>query len=451
MNKSPAGPLSVAQLVDVHADRFEAEYLAGRRPSLEAILQAVPDALRLPLFVSLLDLELELRRRAGEQPRPAEYQPRFPAYSQEIAQAFAQLGKLKLPSEMAAEKETFAGASNESSTLPPGAVGASRADATMVGSGGSLGPYQLLEKLGEGGMGAVYKARHTHLDKLVAIKVLPQHFTEKPEAVARFKREMKAVGRLTHANIVQAHDAGEIHGTHFLAMEYVEGIDLQKLVKDKGPLSPANACRALRQAAIALSAAHAAGLVHRDIKPSNLLVAKNGQIKVLDLGLALLAGDAGKATDLTAAGQAFGTPDYMAPEQWEDVHAADPRTDLYALGCTLFFLLTGHAPFEDDKHTSTVSKMTAHVLDTPTDLKAARADVPDGLVAIYQRLVAKLPADRFQNATELAEALHPLAAGKAKDDGGRMKDERVPGLVAFLGVLDAGHENRDQFLGFLAQ
>ena len=129
---------------------------------------------------------------------------------------------------------------------------------------------------------------------------------------------MKAVGKLTHANIVRAIDAGEIGGTHYLAMEFVEGTDLQKLVKEKGPFTPANACRAVRQAAIALAAAHAAGLIHRDIKPSNLLVAKNGQIKLLDLGLARLAGDAGTATDLTAAGQAFGTPDYMAPEQWED-------------------------------------------------------------------------------------------------------------------------------------
>lgn len=323
--------------------------------------------------------------------------------------------------------QTLAGGKNDAPTLPPMSEVPRTAEATMVGTGGTLGPYRLLEKLGEGGMGAVYKARHEHLDKLVAVKILPQHVTERPDAVARFKREMKAVGKITHPNIVQAFDAGEIGGTHYLAMEYVEGSDLHKLVKDKGPLSPANACRALRQAAIALAAAHAVGLVHRDIKPSNLLVAKNGQIKVLDLGLARLAGEANKATDLTAAGQAFGTPDYMAPEQWEDAREADPRTDLYALGCTLFFLLTGRAPFDDDKHQSSVSKMTAHVMDVIPDLHAARADVPDGIAAIYQRLLAKQPADRFQNATELAESLHPFASGKvpANQETARAAHERL--------------------------
>jgi serine/threonine protein kinase len=205
----------------------------------------------------------------------------------------------------------------------------------------------------------------------------------------------------------------------YLAMEYVEGVDLQKFVKDRGPMSVVNACKAIRQAALALASAHQAGLVHRDIKPSNLLVAKSGQIKLLDLGLARLAGDAAAAaTELTTAGQTFGTPDYMAPEQWEDSHAADARTDLYALGCTLFFLLAGSAPFASETHRTAVNKMKGHLMDPIPDLAGSRADIPAAVVDIYQKLLAKKPADRFQTAAELAEALLPFSSTKSTKSSG---------------------------------
>ncbi|HET6424367.1 MAG TPA: SUMF1/EgtB/PvdO family nonheme iron enzyme, partial [Planctomycetaceae bacterium] len=287
----------------------------------------------------------------------------------------------------------------------------------LLEAGTTLGPYRLLSKLGEGGMGAVYKAQHEHLDKTVAIKVLPQQLTQHADSVARFKREMKAVGKLEHPHIVRAMDAGEIHGTHFLAMEYVDGVDLQKLVKDRGALSVPNACKAIRQAALALTAAHAAGLIHRDIKPANLLVAKTGQIKLLDLGLARLGDDASQNTELTQAGQAFGTPDYMAPEQWHDAHAADARTDLYALGCTLFYLLTARAPYGGETHRTAANKMKGHVIDPIPDLVAARPDVPAEVVAIYQKLMAKDPAERYQKAAELVEALAPFVSSKGTPQG----------------------------------
>ncbi len=277
-----------------------------------------------------------------------------------------------------------------------------------------LGPYRLLTKLGEGGMGAVYKAQHEHLDKTVAIKVLPRHVTQHADAIARFKREMKAVGKLNHPNIVQAHDAGEIDGVHYLAMEFVEGTDLQKLVKQRGPLSVVNACKVIRQAAQALAAAHAAGLVHRDIKPANLLLAKNGQIKVLDMGLALLGGEQGETYGLTTAGQTFGTPDYMAPEQWNDAHAADARTDLYALGCTLYFLLVGRAPYATPQHATTVGKMKAHVLEPIPELQAAGKGVPAGVAEVYRKLLAKEPAERYQTAAELSAALAPFSSSKGQ-------------------------------------
>ena len=312
---------------------------------------------------------------------------------------------------------------------------------TIVGIGSQLGPYQLLDKLGEGGMGAVYKARHAKLGKLVALKILPQHVLSRPDALARFEREMMAVGTLHHPNVVQAHDAGEIGGVHYLSMEYVEGQDLHELVKAKGPMSVVNACQAIRQAALGLAAAHKLGLVHRDIKPSNLFLTKEtGQIKILDMGLALLSQEQAP-TALTSAGDRFGTPDYMAPEQWEDAHTCDARADLYALGCTLFQLLVGHAPYGSSEYRTVPRKMLAHVRDPIPDLKAARAavgwtpssdrssssattptndakrtdegvhptsDIPAKLDAIYRKLMAKEPKDRFASADQLAEALAPF-------------------------------------------
>jgi serine/threonine protein kinase len=177
-------------------------------------------------------------------------------------------------------------ASTQSEAGPP-AAGAAAPPLLVIGS--LLGPYRLLGKLGEGGMGAVYKAQHEHLDKTVAIKVLPALFTANAAAVARFRREMKAVGKVTDPHIVQAFDAGDIGGVHYLAMEYVAGTDLTGLVQTRGPLSVPNACKLIRQAAQALAAAHGAGLVHRDVKPSNLLLSTAGHVKLLDLGLARLA------------------------------------------------------------------------------------------------------------------------------------------------------------------
>ena len=279
---------------------------------------------------------------------------------------------------------------------------------TVVDVGSQLGPYQLVAKLGEGGMGAVYKARHVKLGKFVAMKILPQHVMSRPDALARFEREMLAVGTLSHPNVVQAHDAGEFNGVHYLSMEYVEGQDLQELVKTKGPVSVVNACKAIRQAAQGLAAAHKMGLVHRDIKPSNLFVTKQtGQIKILDMGLALLSQEEVPAA-LTSTGQCFGTPDYMAPEQWNDAHTCDGRADLYSLGCTLFFLLVGHPPYHSGTHRSAANKMKGHVIDPIPDLRSARQDIPDGVDAIYRKLLAKEPKDRFVSAAALAEALAPF-------------------------------------------
>jgi len=260
-------------------------------------------------------------------------------------------------------------------------------------------------------MGTVWKARHTKLDKLVALKLLPGELMTDGDAVARFEREMRAVGKAEHPHIVRAMDAGDADGIHYLVMEYIEGIDLAGLVKQRGPRSIAEACQMIRHAALGLAHAHDHGLVHRDIKPSNLLLSKKGLVKILDLGLARLQSE--KATgeaSLTIQGEVMGTPDYMAPEQWQSAHSVGPAADLYALGCTLHFLLTGQPPFSGEHYSSFSQKMTAHVLRPPPALPHA----PPELETLYQKLMAKEPAARPQSAKELADELRTMIRGWTK-------------------------------------
>jgi serine/threonine protein kinase len=288
-----------------------------------------------------------------------------------------------------------------------------------------LGQYELLEKLGEGGMGAVYKARHDKLKKIVAVKVLPPERLNSVAAISRFEREMQAVGALNHPHIVQAHDAGEFNGTHFLVMEYVEGTDLSQWVKGHGPLSVRDACQAIRQAALGLQHAHEHGLVHRDIKPSNLFLTKSGQVKLLDLGLARLAGDDVPEDGLTTTGQMLGTPDYMAPEQWDDTHSVDGRADLYSLGCTLCYLLTGKPPFAADKRRTILQIMKAHAEAPIPDLTALCPQVPVGLNAIFQRLIAKDPNERFVSTAEMLAFLEPFSKPVAVPNDIRPDDDII--------------------------
>ena len=262
-------------------------------------------------------------------------------------------------------------------------------------------------------MGAVFEARHTKLDKTYAVKVLPSKFNSDAELLSRFMREMKAVGQLDHPHIVRAVNADEWNGTHYLVMEYIEGADLSQLVKIKGRFSVRNACMAMRHAALGLQHAHEHGLVHRDIKPANLFVTKSGQVKLLDLGLARLSQDESPA-ELTSYGDFMGTPDYMAPEQWEDSHTADARADLYSLGCTLFFTLVGKAPFAINGKLPMMQLMKAHAESPIPDLLAIRPDVPVELNAIYVRLLAKKPEDRFATAAEVAVALEPFSRKETK-------------------------------------
>ena len=270
-----------------------------------------------------------------------------------------------------------------------------------------LGNYVVLDKLGQGGMGMVLKAEHRRMKRVVALKVLSPAVTETPEMTRRFQREVEAAAKLEHPNIVTAHDADEANGTHFLVMQYVEGIDLAALVQGQGPLPVEKAIACVVQAARGLEYAHQCGVVHRDIKPANLLLDRKGTIKILDLGLARLDSAGGEQDQLTGTGQIMGTVDYMAPEQAMDTRTADARADIYSLGVTLWYLLTGRAVYEGD---TVVKKLMAHQNKPIPSLCSVCPQASPGLDAVFTKMIAKAPESRYQSMTEVIAALERYVA-----------------------------------------
>ena len=283
---------------------------------------------------------------------------------------------------------------------PPAAPAAAVQSTTAA----SFLSYQLGPKIGAGGMGTVHKAVHVWLGRTVAIKFISPALLDSPDMIERFRHEALAIGQLAHPNIVQATDAGRFNGMHYLVTEFVEGADLASLVRRHGWLEVPEACEAVRQAALGLAHAHDCGIVHRDVKPGNLLLATTGTIKLLDFGLARLA--AGKTT-LTNTGQILGTLDYLAPEQAADPRKVDPRVDQYSLGCTLFYLLTGEAPFSGPAYDSPASKLKAHLVDQPRSVHELRDRVPLSVAAVLERMMAKDPAQRYESLADAVQALEP--------------------------------------------
>lgn len=290
-----------------------------------------------------------------------------------------------------------------------------------------VGPYVLVEPLAASRLNRVYRGRHRRLDRVDAVKVFrPEHQTN-PNALLCYMREAHGLGRLSHPNVVTLYDAGRDGDTYYLAMEFVEGLDLSHLVDEVGPLPPAEACGYTYQAAQGLQHAYEQGIVHRDVKPSNLLLnTTHSVVKVLDLGLALLpveldvlperqgtaetpaetappsgsrSGESGKSRAV------LGTPDYMAPEQTVDSHVVDTRADIYSLGGSLYFLLTGHPPFPGG---NAQEKVMRHRHETPKPIEQERTDLPAGLPEVVRKAMARLPENRYQTPAEMASALTPF-------------------------------------------
>jgi hypothetical protein len=260
--------------------------------------------------------------------------------------------------------------------------------------------YEILGPVGAGGMGVVYKALQRNLDRVVAVKLLRGRLTGRPGFAERFAAEVRALARLNHPNVVAAYDADRAGDRHFVAMEYVEGESLDALVRRRGPLPPAEACDLVRQAAAGLQHASEHGIVHRDVKPANLLLARGGMVKVVDFGLSRLALDAEPVAG--SAPPVLGTPEYMAPEQARAPDRADSRSDLYALGCTLYFLLAGRPPFDG---AAVLQTLLAHQDTAPPPIRAVRPEVPAAVAAVLDRLLAKNPAARYATPAEAAAAV----------------------------------------------
>ncbi|MCL4191122.1 MAG: protein kinase [Thermoguttaceae bacterium] len=302
--------------------------------------------------------------------------------------------------------------------------------------------YKLLDHLGTGGMSRVYLAEHVLMQRRVAIKVLPKDRVDDSSYLKRFHREAQAAAALDHRNIVRAYDVDSEGTTHYLVMEYVEGRDLQRIVHDDGPLPYAKAAEYLRQAAEGLAHAHSAGLIHRDIKPANLLIDSHGVVKLLDLGLARFTADEKASLTLAYDENVLGTADYLAPEQALDSHRVDGRADIYSLGCTMYYALVGRPPFGEG---TLPQRLLAHQKQPPPSILKVRPDAPEDLVAICLKMMAKKAADRFQSASDVAEALaHWQAAPEAlateavtTPTAGGAGEAAVP--VAAVAVAQAAH------------
>ncbi len=472
--------IDVQRQVNALCDEFEDALRDGMQPAIESFLDRIDSHHRELLLRELLPIELDAQAASRASPSLEDSLKRFPNHADAVRQVFAEryppIGIDGLLNSIARagliESQLVQRLLNE--VDPETAGNAARFGRLLVEADllteyqrnllvqGTaepvvLGDYIILDRIGHGGMGQVYKARHRRMDRIVALKTLPDELAGDSDALARFHREVKAAARLSHPHIVTAHDAREDNGIHYLVMEYVPGNDLAKHVKSHGPMSPLAAVQCILQAAKGLEYAHQQGVVHRDVKPNNLLLSgglrdesrgvlqdpssatfsqpstldSRPMVKVLDMGLARIDhpdGDPRKSLkDLTASGAVMGTIDYMAPEQAENTHNADQRSDIYSLGMTFYYLLTGKTAYSGS---TVMERLLAHreqpipsledSLKTLNDVSGAKAETSvthwRGLDDIFRKMVAKKPNDRYQTMSHLIAELEPLTAVMGVED-----------------------------------
>ncbi len=373
-HEHPAASLARQLALNGLCDEFEGLWKVGRRPSIEAFLARLPDTERGELLHELIALDVEYRRKAGQNPALDDY------------------GALVRPSDLASFAPYF-----------QKFVGRISLPAT-------LGEYELSERIGGGGMGEVFRARHRRMNRTVAVKVLAAPDGDVEKMIGRFERETEITALLSHPNVVTAFDAREDAGVRYLVTEYMPRGDLGHLIRAGGPLPVATAVSQSRQAAIGLSHAHRKGVVHRDVKPGNLLLDATGTVRVADWGLARIRSDSGveDAPDvrLTDLGLILGTVDYMSPEQASRADLATGSADVYSLGCVLFYLLAGRPPFAGG---SALDRMAAHRSARPPDIRELRPDVPASLAELVDRMLAKDVGDRPPGMDDVVAALDRLS------------------------------------------
>lgn len=295
----------------------------------------------------------------------------------------------------------------------------------------SFGDYVLQERIGSGGMGTVYRAIHTKMNRAVAIKILNPKLSSNPALLERFDREVRATAKLQHINIVHAYDAGEHNRAHFLVMELVEGIDLNRVIAEKGPLSVPHALECVTQVAEGLKYAHAQGIIHRDVKPSNILLSRTGVIKLSDMGLVRVTCDWDDSdiekldANLSRTGLVMGSVNFMAPEQAMDSRDTDERSDIYSLGATLYFLLTGKTMFSADTATKTILAMQT---SSPPSIQADRADVGDEIESVYLKMVARHPEDRFRTMGHVLDAIKKCKEAKSERESEERSEIAANGI-----------------------
>ncbi|MCY2987393.1 MAG: serine/threonine-protein kinase [Planctomycetota bacterium] len=382
-----------ARRIDELCDYFEHQLYVEGRPRMEGLLGGLSEPERSVLLRELLLLELEAWLVRDAVPDQDSYLRRFPGHQDLVREVFATV---------------FPQPPTAPASVPP--------ETTDADTWPKIPNYRILGVLGVGGMGKVYEAIHTKLGTRVALKVMRETQAHDLEAETRFEREMRVIGNLAHPNIVSARDAGTADGQHYLVMEYVEGLDLDGLLKRVGTLSVPDACEVVRCAALALEQAHHHKLVRRDIKPKNIVLGRcppnlgEVQVKVVDFGLASLCGYASLRDPAIPYGRVAGTFPYMAPEQyWQQT--SDIRSDLYSLGCTLYCLLLGRPPYSRPQFEDYQQVMEAHRSAPVPTLRNSRPDVSEFLEQCVLSLLAKAPQDRVQRPADLAESLRDLAQG----------------------------------------